>query len=107
MYKLQIEGELNLLDVITLAGSFTITASVDANGGQVEIKGFVSANIDFLGGVSGTIALTARVDTVNPEDNGIWGAAELVLASNGVIPGVSLNGTFFIELNISGSDKTF
>ena len=105
--ELKIIGELNLLDVVTLTGEFQLVASVVGLVATVEIKGFVSANIKFLGAVSGVVSFTRVVDVGTPLNSGMFGAAQLTLASNGIIPGVDLNGTLFIEVNISNKAQTF
>jgi len=100
--QVQIQGQLNLLDQITLTGFFSVTGEANTEGAEIEIAGFVSANVRFLGALSGSVSFTARIGN----GGGLWGSAELVLASSGAIPGVDLSGRFFLEVNTSDQTQS-
>ncbi len=77
--QLQIQGNLDLFNQITLVGSFTITASASVSGSYVtttlNILGGVSAKVSLLGTLSGNIDFTAQISTDPSMATGFWGSA--------------------------------
>ncbi|MHC4396737.1 MAG: hypothetical protein ACYS1A_13895 [Planctomycetota bacterium] len=100
--KAIVEAELVLLDVIRLTGFLGISAGVGQQGVSIGIEGVVSTEIDFLGALSGTLFFEVFIGS-NP---GIVGRVHLVLASEGIIPGISLHGEFILEFSTYGDTYT-
>src|SRR5439155_1941352 len=97
-----ISGSITLLDVVTLTGFVSITLQVGTVS-YVRIAGAVSTTIQFLGSLSGSIDLAFYSNrpgntsaTFNP---GIVGRVSLALSGGGIVPGVSIGGSIFLEVN--------
>src|SRR5205823_934598 len=108
-----VTGEITLGGVLTLSGIVAITFQIGISPGPgipaapsfISIQGAVSANIQYLGALSGSLDL--RVYSRPPESTdenefnpGVIGRVTLALQAGGIIPGVSLSGSFLLEVNL-------
>jgi hypothetical protein len=97
-----IRGSIQLFDTITLAGLISFSASANTEGAYVRITGAVSANIQYVGALSGSLDLRFYTNYNNTGLPAIFGRATLALAGGGAIPGVTLAG--YIVLDIKSID---
>ncbi len=96
-----INAQITIGGVITLTGFVQIEVAAGSQGAMLTINGAVSANISFLGSLTGQINLTVFV-LPTP---GVVGRVVLTLNSSS-IPGVKLNGQFMLEINTLGTAQT-
>ena len=99
--KALIQGEITLFNTITLSGFLAFQLQVGAIS-LVKVTGAVSANVKFLGSLSGSIAFGFYTD-VDPDVTGNQAAAigrvTLTREGGGLIPGVEINGQILIQFN--------
>ena len=99
--QLQIQGNLDLFNQITLVGSFQITASTTGAVTTLNVQGSVTANVSLLGTLAGAVDFTAQISTDPTQATGFWGSVNLARATGDLIPEVSLDGTVLLLVNAS------
>jgi hypothetical protein len=102
-FTARVKAQIRLLGLVTLNGFVSISAGT-GGGGTRTIKGAVSAEIQYLGSLAGTIDMTVIPD-YDPDDSrslpnpGVIGRVTLALQAGGGIPGVDIQGSFLLEVN--------
>ncbi len=100
--KAVVEAEVLLFNVIRLTGYLGISAGAGQEGVSFIIEGAVSCEIDFLGALSGTLFFEVFIGA----EPGIVGRVQLVLASEGILPGIDLHGEFILEFSTYATTYT-
>ena len=98
-----IAGSVKLFDVITLAGFFSITREVAANGlpSYIRVAGAVAMEIASVGSLSGSLDLGFYGD-YNGQGPVAIGRATLALHAGGAIPGLKFDAQALLEFNTLG-----
>ncbi|MEW6157129.1 MAG: calcium-binding protein, partial [Verrucomicrobiota bacterium] len=86
-------GNLTLLNVVTLAGEFRLKIS----SAGIAVNASITTSIAYIGNLSGSVALTIDQD-------GLYGRVELGLGVN-AFAGISLNANFLLEFNTANLSK--
>src|SRR5262249_9365225 len=99
-----VQADLKIASVLHLVGFLQISVDANATQGRRIVTGAVSANIGFLGTLTGTLNLVVSVGT-EPGQTGVVGRVFLALNVN-KIPGVQLDGQFLLEINTFSTTQT-
>ncbi|HEX5858381.1 MAG TPA: hypothetical protein VFY91_09765, partial [Microbacterium sp.] len=97
-----IQAELVIGGVITMTGFLKIVAAVDpAGSGFLKVTGIMGTTVPLLGAMTAALNLEVYVGA----QAGVVGRISLTRASN-VVPGLSLNGQFLLEINTFNTVRT-